>query len=407
MRKIFLSIFVAILMLMMPIVSSTNHLNNNEKNINESNVKNPIFKINQTQNILLDNFIAIKFDGEEEVQANTIKNNIINSNLEINMIELALAANVYNPQPIDMNKLIDLDTFKINVGSWDELNQLIEDNWKVENNQIINELFGDLIDYIVGLIKGRLGWVYILFKDGIKLVEDGIDLFIEIIQPMILQIAVYLVAVVNLIIAIPQLFKDMITELFSGDYEEFIDTIIDYKDETAQTITEIINFVNDIINNQKISNYLYNVTDFISWFDSNPWEDPIHISGQVIQNFGFLSGATVSCKNSEDITDENGEFSFTVQYQPSSDSIPANKSYGLHKCIISVSKDGETLKQSKDLLSYAFSGGYITWTFIVIKGKNKILSLKNLIQRIFTNIFELIQTIFQKIKLFNNTPLFR
>ncbi len=64
---------------------------------------------------------------------------------------------------------------------------------------------------------------------------------------------------------------------------------------------------------------------------------------------------------------------------PDEDSFPEFEYYGMHNCQITVSKDGEVLKQTPTILSYAFSGGEINWPFIIPKAKNIDISFRTIL----------------------------
>jgi hypothetical protein len=60
----------------------------------------------------------------------------------------------------------------------------------------------------------------------------------------------------------------------------------------------------------------------------------------------------------------------------------------MHKCVITVSKDGKVLKETPGILSYCFSGGKISWPFVIIKGKSKDTSLRTILLEKLNNILE-------------------
>ena len=56
-----------------------------------------------------------------------------------------------------------------------------------------------------------------------------------------------------------------------------------------------------------IRSFIYDVSDFITWFSNEPWKDQIYIYGRVMKDiFNGASNVTISCMNVTTQTDENG-----------------------------------------------------------------------------------------------------
>jgi len=384
MKKILIAIFIAILMLMVPVTTVGKTINKPEKinNFEEA----PKIYITEEERIQLNEFIENNFEGDNKVQAYTIVNDVINEDLEVDLVELsnALIQYTYNPIP---QELLD------NVASKSELNQLIYDYWGVTPNGFVEKLFGSLINKIIEIIKDRLGWFYQLFKDGTKLFYDGITLFVDIIKPAALVIALLFVNIVNEILSAPQVFADAIKELFQLEYDNFLDILTSFTHQFNEDLNALIDAIIEFISNPDIESYLTEIQDFIGWLDENPWEDPIKVSGGVTLNFLLpFEGATITCLGQSDMTDSNGRFEFYVDPYPREDSFPPNKLYGMHNCEVTVSKDGEVLKQSPKLLSYVFSGGEISWEFFVVKSKTS--DRRIILFEIFENLIKNIQSLF-------------
>ena len=115
--------------------------------------------------------------------------------------------------------------------------------------------------------------------------------------------------------------------------------------------------------------FVNDVGDFLTWFSEEHWKYPIHVYGRVLQGVEGLADVTVTCRNSFIKTNEEGYFDFYMNLTPDDDSIPPGEWFGMHKCIITVEKDGIT-KESPAVLSYVFSDGGIYWLFI-FTGKSR------------------------------------
>lgn len=351
------------IMLMLPVASVAQ--TQNIKNIHKISADNDLPKIYITakEREELNQYIENNFDDELKNKAIDIVNEIISKDLEVNLVALADALELYGYQPIPQEKL----TFDI---TRDELDQLLGEYWGVVDGVFTKNLFGDLINKIIDLIRDRLGWMYQLFTDGISLFKEGVLLIIDFIQLPIAVIVAF-IAVVNQILAVPQLLANLIKLLFSLKFSEFINTILDFLHEFGQDLASMIEAVKQLLSGLiELVDYLSEIQAFITWLADEPWKDPILVTGTVKKNMIPLANATITCRGQTTSTDGNGRFSFYVDSTPANDSIPPGQWYGMHNCVITVSKNGEVLKESPKLLSYAFSGGKINWVFLVWKSRS-------------------------------------
>ena len=368
MKKILIVVFLAIIMLMAPITTATQAVK-----ATTSNVDPPQFFITVADYAMISYFIETNFeDGEEKNLAKSIRDDIISENLEINITALADAAQEYGFQKIPEDELLAILDIEDPEEAFEELNLLIYEYWNIINGELIKDLFGQLIDKIIELVKDRLGWVHEFLDRSVTLFVDGVNLAINYIKPAVILIAVSVVLVINDILSIPNLFSELLNKLFELEFQAFIGLIIDFIEVFANDFAALIQNVKNLVNNETIKNYLTDLQGFFTWLDGKPWQDQIEISGVVRKIIGGpLVGATITCRGETTTTDSNGRYSFKVNpSNTADDSFPAYEWYGMHNCTITVSKDGEVLKQTPFRLSYSFSGGKIDWSFLVLKGKS-------------------------------------
>jgi len=386
MKKVFIACFLALIMLMIPVTTAvrTAEISNNI-NVSSVDVDLPQFYVTEGEYAGINSYIELNFAGEEKEDAYGIRDSIISpDDLEVNIIGLADAFISYSgiePIPED-----ELDINKID--SIEELNQLIEEYWGVVDGELLEGFFKELLDRIIELVKDRLGWIYEFVERIYDLFENSVSLVYDFIQPAIVAVAVIVVSVVNQILSVPELFKELITDLFNLDFEDFVGTLITFVEDFGTNVSALVQMVIDIVNNQQLKDYLTLFQEYIDWLTSKPWEASIQVTGQVRYNLGYLAGGTVTCRGQSSTTDSDGRYKFSVDSTPAEDSFPANESYGMHKCVITVSKDGKVLKETPGILSYCFSGGKIGWPFVIIKGKSKDTSLRTILLEKLNNILE-------------------
>jgi hypothetical protein len=391
MKKVFIACFLAIIMLMVPITSSVK-----TENISTTNDEMPKFYITEDQKVIIDTYIETNFEGEDKEEAINLVNEVIAPDYEVYILILADRFQEYTFQEIPDEELSPLyELAKTQPAqAYAALLGLIEDYWGFKDGQFIENLFRDLINKIVELIQERLGWVYEFLNNAISLFRDGINVIYGFIAPAAVLIYLLAVEVLNDILAIPSLFSEILTELFNGEYNEFIDSIVSFTNDTAGDIVAFIDEIIDFFNNENVKAYLRDIQDFIAWLDTNPWEDDIEITGRVTTFLGEpWTGLTITCKGQTTTTDSNGYYSFFVNPSPDEDSLPQNQYYGIHNCQITVTQNGELKKETPKLLSYSFSGGKITWPFLLKKVKSRDTGIR-------ANLFEKINFIFERIQIF-------
>ncbi len=394
MKKIFIAYFLVGIMLMVPIASAVQTSNITKNKTSTLDDEMPEFYVTKKDRDAIDLFIETNFDGEDKTEAINVVDTIILPDYEVDILALADAFQEYTFKYIpegELNAILDIeDPDEALV----ELRQLIEDYWGFKDGSFLKNLFQELIDLLIELIKDRLGWVFHFVDDGITLFKNGVSLVYDFIQPAIIAISVLVVAVVNDILSVPQLFSKLLNNLFKSEYDEFMNTIVSFTEEFAGDFVLLIQSVINLVNNQQIKNYLTDVQDFFTWLDNKPWEDKIHITGTVRKNLNLLSGATITVMGQTTTTDSNGNFDFYVDPIPSDDSFPPNQFYGLHNCAITVSQNGKDLKTSARLLSYCFSGGKVIWHFIIIRSRSTISDYKTILMERVNNILLWIYDLF-------------
>jgi len=139
MKKIIIAIFLAIIMLLIPVASDVQTANISfDKNLYVASEELPEFYITSEQSIILSNYIDANFEGAEKQTAQNIVNNIVNNELEVNLTNLANNLEIYIYAPINETELYS-------VSSMGELDALILEYWGFDANGFLQNLFGSLI----------------------------------------------------------------------------------------------------------------------------------------------------------------------------------------------------------------------------------------------------------------------
>jgi hypothetical protein len=223
-----------------------------------------------------------------------------------------------------------------------------------------SDMLDELYDFIFQLIVERLGWINDLFDKTNDIINDAIDLWNDKNIPREIRVEIK-----KIIDKINDLEK-LLTLLTEGKYVRFLRQwspliFINEIKAIVDSITIIAYDIDVLVGD--IRNFIDSVSDFVNWFNDDPWKDDIYVYGRVMKDvFNGASNVTIRCMNFTTKTDEDGNFSLYVTISPSDFSIPSNKYYGIHKCVISA-ESGDTIKTSFDNLSYVFSGGSIYWLF--------------------------------------------
>jgi len=390
MKRIFIAIFLVIIMIIVPVTTAIKTADMPKmSNISPNNVDPPQFYITIEELYGLYNYIDDNFEDEKDKTAvYELVGEIISFDLEVDIVQLADASEEYGYRFIP-------DTELDQVTSKEKLNDLLNEYW-VKNGGLIENLFGDLVNKIIELIKGRLGWIYQFFTEGGSLFVEGVNLIVGFIQGIKnLEIAKGFVSIVNVIISVSiYYFSQSIKDLFSLNIKAFLDTMANFTQAFTNEIIVLIDWVTSTLEAigdefQPLVNFLAEVSVFIDWLvNDEPWNNQIKVCGVVSLNAVLLEGATVICRGISDITDSDGQFSFYVNSNPDENSFPPNEWFGMHDCVITVSKDGSVLKETPGKLSYVFSGGEINWIFFIIKGKPKNINLRTIIIEKFNSILE-------------------
>lgn len=404
MKKIIIAIFCAALMLVLPITSTALNTSVKSTLISANNDEMPTIFITMEQKAELDNFVNSIADNTAKQEAKSLVNTIAileKDHYKIDMEALANALSRIGFRPIPEEKLNPDNILTI-----DEqyLNQLLDEYWGLNNWKFKNNPIGDLIQKIIGMIKDRLGWVYKFFSDGISLFIDGVTLLADFVKQQVnvaVAVSATFVLIINELLAAPEKIKDLIGLLFDRDFQGFMDKALEIKDEFVGNCKDFIDGIRQFITNfASLNAYVDEVYAFLNWIDSNPWMEPIQITGVVKRNGIPLPGATVTCRGVSVTTDSNGRFDFSVSSTPGENSLPPGEWYGMHNCQIKVTENGELLKETPNLLSYSFSDGKIQWTFLTIKSRSK--EIKESISKIIDDILLRIQTMFSTLKNFYN-----
>jgi len=358
MKKRYIAFFIVVMMLMLPLSTATKTADI-DNITQEEDVEIPKIVVTSEEKNELKSFIEEKFEGEDKTEAYNLLNRIINTALEVDLGELSDASILYIYNPIPEEELYGVTTAN-------ELDQLLNDYWGLTPQGFIQNLFGELIIKIINFIKARLGWVYPLFDGFTSLFYGGITLFVDIIKPAVLVIAVLFVGLVNQILYAPKIVADAIVELFQQNYQEFDTILTTFATQFTGDLSALIGGVNALIYHPQLNSYLTELQEYIDWFGGEPWKDQIHITGKITTLLGEpREGLVVTCGEGSDTTDSNGQFGFHIDVTPNTDSFPQNQYYGMHYCLITVTNNGNVKAQSLKLLSYSFSGGEINWLFLV------------------------------------------
>lgn len=304
-----------------------------------------------------------------DIQKNTTNKQTIDpfliqlSDNHIDLIDTYLS-NISNPT--SKNKIENMleevlsEENKLNVKNF--VNMLEEYGFeKVYNNEQTTELTDDFFMFLLEMIQDRLGWVYDFYQKTSNIIYDAQNLWNDKDLPK------EIIDEINTLIEQLKELQVLLTYLVEKQYIAFLKAwspgII------IQDLTEIITTIESLATNigilvGDIQRFIFDVSDFISWFSNEPWKQPIHIYGQVMKGIFGVANISVSCYGESSITDSEGYFDFYVNCTPTNDSIPPDSYYGLHQYIVSIDHNTEE-KKSPDELSYVFSDGGIYWLFIL------------------------------------------
>jgi len=330
--KIVLTLLISILLLT-PISSAL--ISHKSENDIEKGIFNPFtIQLSEENIISIEKFIANNCSNIQKTSVESIINKVItqenkfNVQLFINLIEEQGIQSVFYPSET--------------IG--------IED---------------DILNFLLQMIEDRIGWVYEFYQESTQLIYSTKNLWDDRTLPQ--EIINELTTLINKLEELQILLTTLINKEYMTFLKEWSPGLI------IQQITEIVESIESIARDigilvGDIQQFIYSVSNFINWFSSEPWKQPIHIYGQVIKGVNGVSNITVTCNEVTSNTNETGFFDFYIEVIPSNSSIPPDSYYGLHNCIISIDNNGETIS-SPSLLSYVFSDGGIYWLFIISNGK--------------------------------------
>lgn len=407
MKKVVVAIFLAIMMLLVPVSTVGRTVNNHSgKNILSVNNDPPIIYITEEEYGILNLYIDDNFQDDDHALAKTILGEITSYDSEyekyiIDVNELADALDIYSyNQPIPDEYLTEEY-----IENKQQLIDLINDYWLSSPSPI-----GDFIKKIIEILQLRLGWMYELVYRGGVLFVDGVNLAIDFItQIQSINWAITFAILFNLIVSIPlTYFSDALRTLFNDGFDEFKQIISDFAgaftdelDNFVSAVQAILDIFEDLFDD--IKEYIADIADFIDWirgdnpYEKPPWEKAITVSGNVktVLTSEPYSDLDVTCRGVTVVTDGQGGFEFEVEPSGNAaDSKPENSWYGLHNCNIVISKDGVVKRQTPVLLSYVFSDGEITWQFFVAKSRSRFTELQTIFLERFSFLFERIYSLY-------------
>jgi hypothetical protein len=406
MKKIVIAFLLAIMMLLVPISTVGENVDNRVINVLNTTDEDPELYVTEEEHGDITDFVEDHYEGEEETQANTIIEDIFeyDGDLTVFLIdtnELANALNIYTiTQPIPEEKL----TKEYVHNNINELLALVNDYWVPKESP-----FKDLLTKILEIIQPRLGWLFDLFVKGGELFVNGVNIaigFIEAIQ--IVDFALIFAFMFNLIVSVPLLyFSETIRELFKPDFDAFLQRITNFTDVFTENLSITINQIETELGPllelfPVVQDYVAQISEFVDWITApvKPWEKDITIEGTVktLQKEPYPD-IEVTCRGVTVFTDSQGRYSFPVEpSNESDDSIPDHNWYGLHNCVITVKKDGVAKRQTPRILSYCFSSGSVNWIpFHIAKVKSRESILTELFNTILLRIYSLFPNLFRNI----------
>jgi len=314
--------------------------------------------------------------------------------------------NIKDSEPLDVvlivedieNRVIikDEETDEVSIDLY-ELALVIEE-YNYEGIPITEEtsVVDDLINLILTSIQDRLGWVYILIDKTTTVIQEA-KAIISLSQSTI-QTAVDLYQTAKQVLNLTNyLLQGKIANFTQGwspgYYINNIQRIIGDLQILLNNIPQLVNLITQTIEDS---------TELYNYISSNPWEDDVNIYGHAFELKGLeptgIEGVDISCRNINSVSDSNGEFSFDVSIDDTSDSIPPNSYYGIHKCEVTADRDGEVKSSS---IPYVFSGGRIYKDFYFKEKKDDVS--KSITRPIFNrfSFFKELFEVFSKFSLIN------
>ena len=215
----------------------------------------------------------------------------------------------------------------------DELECIYEEYILTGDDSVLNS---DPWDWVLE----RLGWVYLTMEQVIEIYNTGMNLYNRLNQG----------------IQIVQNWYDSIVA-FRSAWQAFkenpvnFQTIVDLINGAINLLEKTLDLI-DYVGSESLQNALTafsnSVTDFINFIQSNPWAQPITITGELTN---FDGSVTVSVPGDSATEEDSYELSFQTS--------GANMPWFVHK--VTVNAEYETKSTSNS--AYAFSMGTIEMDF--------------------------------------------
>jgi hypothetical protein len=329
-KELFIAFFMTILFLCLPITQavSCNEVNNIYENI--SAVSSFKVKLTEEQLQSFNDFIDNIPSVEDQNTAKSIADQILSDDKDIDIDKFGEILREYGFE---------------NVSSYQETTDIVD----------------DVLNFIMELIIERLGWVYDLLEETSNVLSDAQQLWNDKSLPK------EIITEIDLLIENLNELKNLAILLTEGKYGQFlrawsIGIIIEDIKEIIQSIEVIASDFGILVGD--LSRFISDISNLMNWLSGNPWEQPIHVYGKVIESTKGLSNVTIRCRGMTSVTDKEGNFSFFVNSTPDNHSIPPDVYYGIHQCIITAEKNG-ILKETPMEFSYVFSDGGIYWLFLM------------------------------------------
>ncbi len=326
-QKIISMFFVSILMIAsFSIIVESDNIADNKDNSGK-------FLIPSNEKNRLEEFIEETKGGEVSKELETIKNRVVISYEED-------------------NENVDIDL--------NELSKVIEEyNYEgIPKTGAVNPV-DELINLIISMIEGRLGWVYQLIDQVTVIIQEA--KLIWTLSENTIKTALDLYQNVKEVLNLTRyLLNGQISNFTRGWYPKFYINHIQDIISDLQSIINTIPRIADLIN-QTIQDCI----EFTNWLNDEPWKKNVYIYGSVKKIEGLttspIEGVEIYCREKSNVTDKDGAFNFEVSIDDNStDSLPSNSWYGLHNCTVIAKKDSETKKTT---IPYVFSGGEIYKVF--------------------------------------------
>jgi len=253
----------------------------------------------------------------------------------------------------------------------EELENIYEDYLETGDSSVIES---DSWEWILD----RLGWIYLTLEQVITIYNDALDLYYEITEGT--QVVENWFQSVTNLRSSWQTFKQ--NPFNFNNIKNLLTAAINL----IQATIDLIEYISseDLID--ALNTFLADVQGFVSFLQSNPWNEPIIIYG-IVTNVD--EPVTISVKSDTETTTENYDLTYTT-----SDS---SLSWFVHKCVITAEYKDKKITENR----FAFSMGTIEYNIDEedFKAKSKEKTFFNDDLEIFTKINLFILKIFIRLGL--------